>query len=536
MAKRHTAETTFLPLKKVSLILLLIILLPALFYSGYEISSLSTSEELMSAMYRQQLDGTLFSLNQYSWDVVTSWANNINALFAEQPQHNSKDVPAQLTDFIRNNRAISAVFVADSALTTIAFGKSVAENVRAFQSSEREIIDTLRAHRSKIDRLFRLQQAEYRKLEPFTLKETPAGEQLLLLVFLTRSINAPQRIVGILLETQAFIRNTLQPKLVEAAGEEFILAVMSKRSQSVFSSTASVSASEIKQQRALWLFPDYFLGIRLKGATIEELVEARFYRNLALIILLDVVLVIGAWIVYRTIRREMELIRLKSDFVSNVSHELRTPLALIRMFTETLEMKHIKTEKKKHEYYRTIIQETERLSRLINNILDFSNMEAGKKQYQFRTADLNTLITDVLDVYSFHVRNKGFALSLKLDNSIPPLQADSEAIKEALHNVLDNAMKYSDNKKRIEVRTGQLDGRIFVEVQDHGIGIAPEYHKKIFEKFFRVSDGLVHTKKGSGLGLTLVQHIVATHKGTINVKSAPGAGSTFRLTFPAVKN
>jgi two-component system phosphate regulon sensor histidine kinase PhoR len=255
-----------------------------------------------------------------------------------------------------------------------------------------------------------------------------------------------------------------------------------------------------------------------------------------LIGLLDLILIAGAWFVYRTVRHEVELAQLKSDFVSNVSHELRTPLSLIRMFGETLQMKRLTSEEKKQEYYDTIVHETERLTRLVNNILNFSRMEAGKKEYHLVQTNLNGIVENVLKSYESHLTQHGFVVASELDRQLPDVITDTESISEALLNIIDNAVKYSDKDKSITISTGTADGMTFVEVQDHGIGIDPHHQKRIFEKFYRVSSGLVHNTKGSGLGLTLVKHIVDAHKGTVTVKSEPGKGSTFRLSFPIQSN
>jgi two-component system, OmpR family, phosphate regulon sensor histidine kinase PhoR len=253
-----------------------------------------------------------------------------------------------------------------------------------------------------------------------------------------------------------------------------------------------------------------------------------------LIVLLDVVLLAGAWIVYRSIRKEMDLVRMKSDFVSNVSHELRTPLSLIRMYSETLEMGRIVSEERRQEYYSTILGETERLSRLVNNILDFSKMEAGKKQFQFDELDLNTVVSNVVKTYEFQMHSDGVTPVLDLDGAIPPVSADQEAVSQAVINLLDNAIKYGGPEKYLKLSTGTEGGFAFIEVTDRGIGIAPEHQAKIFDTFYRVSTGLVHTTKGSGLGLALVQRIMEAHRGNIRVRSAPGKGSSFRLSFPSL--
>ncbi len=228
----------------------------------------------------------------------------------------------------------------------------------------------------------------------------------------------------------------------------------------------------------------------------------------------------------------MELAQIKSDFVSNVSHELRTPLALISMFAETLEMGRVKNDEKKQEYYNIISQETNRLSRIVNKILSFSKMEAGKRTYNFEQADINEIVYKVYETYKFHLENNGFKFNLIAGKDIPSIKADPEAISEAVINLIDNAVKYSDQNKEITITTGIEKENIFIEVKDNGIGISPDDQKKIFDKFYRVSTGLVHNSKGTGLGLSLVKHIVDAHKGKIELKSTPGKGSIFKLIFP----
>ena len=519
-------------LKKVSLILLIIVLLPALFYSGYEISSLSTSEKMFGEMYRQQLDAVLFSLNQYSLDAVSAWAGGLQNIIADRSLAPREQFIRSVQRFVGQRSTIQAVFVCDTALTSIVNIESPAHRLNSPFLTEKKILLQLRKNREKVDRLVDFQRVEYRKLEPIALADSSMHETPLVLIFIVRDYSSTMRVVGMVLDPRDFLRNILAMKLSEAAGGELVLAVVNKRTHQILESSSDVQIGDLKQEKALWLFPDLSLGIRLRGRTIDELVETRAYRNFAIIAALDMLLLAGAWLVYRTMRREMELIQLKSDFISNVSHELRTPLSLIRMFAETLEMKRVKTEKQKYEYYRTIIQESERLSRLVNNLLNFSRMEAGKRSFSLQPANLNDLVLKVLEFYTLQLRSKNFEVVVDLNKKIPPVDVDAEAIAEALHNIVDNAIKYSDKQKFIRIATGSENSYAFVEVQDRGIGIAPEHHVRIFEKFYRVSTGLVHTTKGSGLGLALVHHIMSAHGGRVEVKSNLGLGSTFRLYIP----
>jgi two-component system phosphate regulon sensor histidine kinase PhoR len=292
----------------------------------------------------------------------------------------------------------------------------------------------------------------------------------------------------------------------------------------------------VQQERPLWIFPEYKIGISLVGQTIEELVQQRALTNILLIGLLTLVLILGVWIVYRNIKKEVEIAQIKSDFVSNVSHELRTPLSLISMFSETLEMDRVKTEEKKKEYYSIISSEANRLSKIVNSILNFSKMEAGKRQFNFVESYLNDVVENVYRSYKFHLEQKGFTFHLTKDETIPIIKIDEEAVSEAMVNLVDNAVKYSDNKKEITIRTGKENNFAFVEVEDKGIGIPDKDQKKIFEKFFRVSSGNVHNIKGSGLGLSIVKYIMDAHKGEIKLNSKIGEGSKFKILFPLRKS
>jgi signal transduction histidine kinase len=240
----------------------------------------------------------------------------------------------------------------------------------------------------------------------------------------------------------------------------------------------------------------------------------------------------GMWLTYRNVSRELALAKLKSDFVSNVSHELRTPLALIRLYAETLELRRLTNPAKQHEYHEIIRKESERLTGLINNILDFSRIEAGKKEYTFRETDLADLVRSTLESYRFEIEQNGFRYEETIENNLPPLQVDREAIARSLLNLVNNAVKYSNGEKYLGIHLYRQNGSVNLEVVDHGIGIPANEQSKIFDKFYRVGDPLVHNTKGSGLGLSLVQHIVQAHGGEVAVESTPGKGSKFVITLP----
>jgi signal transduction histidine kinase len=280
------------------------------------------------------------------------------------------------------------------------------------------------------------------------------------------------------------------------------------------------------------IFQGLVLAIKYPGTTIDE-IGAKILRNNYIILgALSLVMAGGVFLTYRNISREMNLARLKSDFVANVSHELRTPLALIRLYAETLELGRLTAQEKYQEYFRIIREESERLTALINNILDFSRIEAGRKEYEFKETNLAELVRATLDSYRFQIEQNGFAFEENISGDIPPLNVDREAIARSLLNLVNNALKYSKDQKYIGVSLYRSNGSVKLEVQDRGIGIAAGEQDKIFEKFYRCGDPLVHNTKGSGLGLSLVRHIAQAHGGTVFVESVPEKGSKFTIALP----
>jgi len=279
-------------------------------------------------------------------------------------------------------------------------------------------------------------------------------------------------------------------------------------------------------------FPGLTLAIKFRGTTVEALGQKFLKTSFLIIGGLSVLLTGGIWLTYRNVSKEMALAKLKSDFVANVSHELRTPLSLIRLYAETLEMGRLSGPEKHQEYFRIIRKESERLSALINNILDFSRIEAGKKEYSLRETDLAELVRNTLESYRFQIEQNGFTLEEKIGDDLPPVRVDREAIARSFLNLINNALKYSQDEKYLGVNLYRANGSVKLEVIDRGIGIPRSEQPKIFEKFYRVGDPLVHNTKGSGLGLALVRHIVLAHGGEIGVESGAGKGSKFTITLP----
>jgi signal transduction histidine kinase len=195
-------------------------------------------------------------------------------------------------------------------------------------------------------------------------------------------------------------------------------------------------------------------------------------------------------------------------------------------------MGRLTNPEKPQEYYRIIRKESERLTALINNILDFSRIEAGRKEYDFRETNLAELVRNTLESYRFQIEQNGFDFQANIAEDLPPVRIDREAIARSLLNLINNAVKYSSSEKFLGVNVYRTNGVVKLEVVDHGIGIPRGEQAKIFEKFYRAGDPLVHNTKGSGLGLSLVRHIVQAHGGNVSVDSAPGQGSKFTIALP----
>jgi signal transduction histidine kinase len=261
---------------------------------------------------------------------------------------------------------------------------------------------------------------------------------------------------------------------------------------------------------------------------------AQEVNRYAIWLLLMFATVVGALaLAARSVSRELMLARLRAEFVAGVSHELKTPLALIRMFAESLQEGWVPDSRKK-EYYEVITRESERLTGLINNVLDFSRLESGTRRYAFESVDLRGLVQDLLDRYEFHLR----AARIDLVRSLPaePVQArvDRGAIEQVLVNLLSNAVKYmgdGSEQRRATVSLERRGARVVLRVADTGIGMAGLDRARIFDQFYRADDERVRAVAGSGLGLTLVKAHVDAHGGTIDVDSTPGRGSAFTITL-----
>lgn len=515
------------PTKRIGLILTVIFLIPALFFSVYEISSLNKDEKMIEEIYRQQLEAILFSVNQYSDDALNSWISKTQAYFGVE---NDSVRSASLQNLMLLNSPIQSIFIVDS-LEKKSDVRLYTLDTATQHPLEQRLEKTLAGSQAEVQQLVKYKRSGFQKATTIqSIDNTFTNSQVV--IFISDDASSAYRVAGFILQPENFIDDFVGPRLQSIAKDQFILSVYRKSTRSLVYSTLSGDSSTLTTlTKDIWIFPDYALGIRTTGPSLEKLVRQRTLNNLYLLIALDIVLIIAVVLAYRSIKREVQLAQNKSDFVSNVSHEIRTPLALISMFAETLLMDRVKSEEKKHEYYTIITKETQRLSGIVNKILNFSQTEAGKKNLHIAPLDLSAQVEEVLNTYDFHLKNKGFVYTRELPGGIL-VQADKEALTETMINLIDNAIKYSPDHKELNINTGIDKAMGWVAIQDQGIGISKSDQKHIFDKFYRVSSGDLAKSPGTGLGLSLVKQLVEKQQGKISVKSEQGRGTTFTIYFP----
>ena len=512
------------PLNKILLLLLAVFLLPLCIFTVFQISTLNENERVITEIYDKQLEAILFSVNQYSQDLMDAWAKDLS-----EAQSEKDSTSKRIEEFLLENETVRYILWSDSTLKYNYLWTLEEEASRIQQ----ELLDTLHRRSEDLERLIWYQREGYTRKEPLGRMESDSTLGAMSSIIFLLEGNGRFQVCMMVLDPGLFITRNLAQKIQSVAQESFIISAYDENDVQI-TLTDSI-ARPVPNKRPLWLLPDYSLGIVLKGDTIQELAKNRTVNNLLILLGVDVLLLTGLWLIYRNIKKEIQLAQIKSDFVSNVSHEIRTPLALISMFAETLEMDRASGEAKKKEYYSIIRHEANRLASIVNKILSFSKMEAGKTKYELEPADLTALTEDIINTYDYHLKSQGFICNYTPNGTLPLINMDKNAISEAIINLLDNAIKYSNGAKEIEVRLGQQGQEVFVEVEDHGLGIRPEDQKYIFDKFYRVPTGEIHNTKGTGLGLTLVLAIMNAHGGSVNIESQPGVGSIFKLIFPVGK-
>jgi signal transduction histidine kinase len=312
-----------------------------------------------------------------------------------------------------------------------------------------------------------------------------------------------------------------------------ILVVLDEEGRPVYAPAGLEGAERVLSVAFREGLPNWRLAVyQSAGDAPRAAVRRQVTIFMAAFVVLLGVIVAGLAVTWRLMRRETEMARLKSDFVANVSHDLKTPLAVIRMFGETLEMGRVSDEPRRAEYYRVITREAERLTRLIDNVLDFSRIEGGRRRYDMVPTAVEPLVREALDAFAYPLAQQGFKVEVTVAPDLPEVAMDPDAVGQALANLVDNAIKYSADDRALAVDARAEGGELVVSVADRGIGIPSAEHVRIFDKFYRVGHSDTQGRRGSGVGLSLVRHVALAHGGRVTVDSAPGEGSRFALRLP----
>jgi len=514
---------------KIIIVILGLTIVPLLIYGFLQLKSLSEDEEIAGEIYEKQMETVLFSLNQYADDMVGQWARKMN--------NQEQSLSLNASDLILRNESIQVLAIHDfsnSADTTL-YGDYIEPSIKI----EEELGKWMHENDSTIKKLSQYSVAGFQKIQGVEGWQQSAGLNNLqtALTFMVYDADSAMHNIFILLNARLWVEQILGNQMQVLAADELNVAVLNKTDQTLVHSVNNFNPQRYYTTASLWILPNLQLAIQSTGESYQELVKERSSNNLLFLIFTLFVLIVGIIIIIRNIQNALKVAQLKSDFVSNVSHEIRTPLSLIKMYAETLMLNRLSNEERKAQYYKVIYQESGRLTHLVNNILDFSRIEANKKVYNFELIAFNKLVKKIHQSYEHTFSEKQVSCTLSLSPDSAKINADPQAIEEAISNLIENAIKYNkDQKSEININTEVKNGMIVCAVKDSGLGIPKSELDKIFDKFYRVENALTQRTKGTGMGLSLVKHIVDAHEGSIEVQSKVNVGSTFMLSFPIVEN
>lgn len=350
-----------------------------------------------------------------------------------------------------------------------------------------------------------------------------------------RPPKAPGMVFGCLMKVDA-LADIWREALPDNAASDYVLALLNDKTRPVVTQPAGETgrdwrrpfvASEVGEALPHWEAALYLM----RPEQLQE--NARTVRRTLLLLVAAALaaIVFGGWAVFADARRQLALAQKKTDFVSNVSHELKTPLTSIRMFAEMMQNGNA-AEAKRPQYLRIIVAEAERLTRLINNVLDFSRSERKQKRHDFHSLDMHAVLARTWEGHELHLREQGFTTRWQAAPPPYPVRGDEDALAQILVNLLSNAEKYSAEKKEVEVHSYLSENSVHVSVLDRGSGVPAGEETKIFEAFYRVHDSLSSGIQGSGLGLTLAQRLAREHGGDITYEARAGGGSNVTLRLP----
>jgi signal transduction histidine kinase len=335
--------------------------------------------------------------------------------------------------------------------------------------------------------------------------------------------------------TESFLGLDWWPRIISAKGEDLDVVLFSTNGHVFFGSPPAETPPfavmhDTRIDNMPWLIQ---VWPRNPGAIYADM---RQKQNLstAILVFVAALLVFGSYITVRIMRRELEIARIRADFVSTVSHEFRSPLTGIRHLGEMLLDDCAIDKPKQRRYFKMIVQESNRLTRLVENILDFSRMEEGRREYRFEPLNTSQWLRRMVADFEKEIAVEGVVVETDIPERLPTISADGEALGSAVHNLLDNAVKYSSGQKVVWLDAEAAGGEVRISVRDRGVGISERDRKHIFDRFYRADGEISKRVKGAGLGLSLVRYIVTAHSGKVEYESIEGEGSTFSIRLPVV--
>lgn len=512
---------------KTILLISALVVVPILFYSYQQLKSLSEDEKMAEQIYQRQMETVLFSLNQYADDMMSQWARRLGS--------SEGSIQKNAEKLMLRNEPIQVLSIQkwSGKEDTLFYGDYVKEN-----DSIAWAIKNWRArHDSTLQRLAEYSVAGFQKIQSADgWQDQPylQGFEVPLTFMLTDQDSSLYN-AFLILQTQFWTEQILGAKIQELAIDGLNVAVYGGTEPSLIYASDNYTAGKEYVETALWILPSIQLRIQTAGENYASLVKKRSEDNLVFLLITLAILLVGLFLLYRSTRRTLQLAQLKSDFVSNVSHEIRTPLSLIRMYAETLMLGRVVKEDRQKQYYKVIYHEAGRLTHLVNNILDFSRIEANKKTYHFQKLLPNELIHKILDRYEHTFQEHHVQLHLDLEASSSLIYGDEEALSEVISNLIDNAIKYNDKEiTEIGIEGSFLTNKFVLNIADNGPGIPKKEYNKVFERFYRIENALTQQTKGTGMGLSLVKHILTAHKASIQLKQNKPTGLIFEIVFPLI--
>ncbi len=375
---------------------------------------------------------------------------------------------------------------------------------------------------------------KYESLDQYKHLHRHIGGEYRLITHLTTLYRQQDYTAVLLYDTEEIVEELLT-HLLDNVGADRVANVVDDHNRIIFGRSIDGTGPFIVVRR----FPSTLYKWRLQLAptssalfSAQARARAQRFSQVMLIPLALGVIILGLVVLYLSIVRERRLSRLKSDFIANVSHELKTPLSLIRMFGELLLMGKVRDEARAKRYSEVILRETERLTSLIDNVLNLSKIERGKGAYDFKKMDITDAVERGVEVYRHRLETSGLTLQYLVDPDLPAANIDDHAITLAVVNLIDNAVKYAKGTDTIGVQIRVKDDFIHLDIFDNGAGIPEDQLKRVFERFYRVPSAETSKQRGSGIGLSLVKHIAEEHGGKIRVTSNPGEETRFSIRLP----